>query len=357
MYAIGRGYTVHSVHANLDGGAGQETSRQVCSALLDLVHGGPAPAHPETDAGASGDNLVVVVYDVHELLNKEGGPDAIAKMIAACGVRVESALPPHTAEEINGYFPAEALPLASGLIRSLLRKETFPGAGLPPAPVWGGTRLDAAAAEGPEFGLPEPISDAAWDGLLNLLGDEDRLGALVAAQRADAGARAFWLDARDAARQAEAEAERRSNVLLDLLLEGSFDRELLRLRLRLAETQIRTLRQKRRTAEAHVAACELPPAAEDLLVAVGHSLLPALDAADGATRARIAAYMQFHAVAGCDGAVQVSCLLPLVDESLEPMRLVGGLVALPAGAYPLRWRAADAVQVAEEPAVPAGDAA
>lgn len=113
-HAVACGYSVQGVFANLAGG--RDGQRGASGDLLELVQNWLPSSNGSEEVGG----LVVIVYDGRQLLKEDGRPDPVARLIAAYGVRVESALPPHSVPEVNTYFEPAAVQIASQTMRDLL---------------------------------------------------------------------------------------------------------------------------------------------------------------------------------------------------------------------------------------------
>jgi hypothetical protein len=327
LYAAGRGYRIAGVHAAVD--APPHRRREAAAGLLDWAQrnaftpDSALPVLPDKDRPdkdlpdkdrPNKDLPVIVVYDAGELVGRDGRPDAIGRLVAALGVRVETVLPPHTAEEINGYFAPEAVQLASRTVRNLLGTPGDPAPSLGDEPgIRGGGEEEAEADD-----ADRPLETELYEELLDLLGDTGRLRTILGGQR-DGGARqARWAEAHAGICRAEADAQRRRRKLLDLWLENLIDKPLLLHRRVQADAQLAALRQERRLAQAHLTACTLTPAQETLVLEVCRQLQGVLARLDPSGRRRVARYLDLHAVMEADGRERASCLLPIGDEPDEP---------------------------------------
>lgn len=345
-YAVAHGYPVQGVFANLEGG--RNCRHNTAAGLLEQVQNGPAAAHMK---GQTND-LVVVVYEGRQLLDEHGKPDPIGRLIAAYGVRVESALPPHSVPEVNSYFKPEAVQVASKAMRDLLGVRTH-------API-----IKPSAAYVDDVDDAEPVREYVWRSLLDLLGDDQWLRRQICTQRASGSSRReLWLQALEGAQRAEAETETRRIKLLDLLLDEIINKQVLACRRAEMDGRLYALRCQRQQAHAFLAAPSLSPAAEELVVEIARCLVPVLEGLDPNERQRAAQYLQVNADPQDDGTMQVACLLPLVDESQretavwtvrkEQGQAVQMLIVPPAGGpdaaaedYPLAWTISQATAAA-----------
>ena len=139
------------------GGSDTMQPQQAVHRLLEQVQ-----ANPASDEADRLD--VIVVYDLADLQDRAGKWNQIAELLRMSGLRVEAAVPPH-AVAADDWVPD---PVWQGVARRLFSirpRSTEP-------------RPKPSAAP-----LPVDVDPAAWRSLLDLLGDEQRLRALIAGRR------------------------------------------------------------------------------------------------------------------------------------------------------------------------------
>lgn len=294
LYAAARGYAAAGVHANL-AGTHAGWRQAAADALEQVQNAGICAEDPAARAP------VLVTYDGRELLSADGQPNPIGKLVAAWGVRVETALPPHALPQVNGYYKPESLHMWHRTMQDL----------------WGIYARPAQGRPQPEPDIEdEPVDPLLFPALLALLEDETALHGLAARRREQTREeQERWQAALAEVRTAEEDAERKRSLLLDLLLEGTVPKSMITARRERLDAEIYRLGRERRRTHAFAAAALLSGEQESQIIEVARRVRPVLEGLTEGEQRRAAYFLQASLSAADEGQAQFFCLLPLVDDS------------------------------------------